>query len=141
MISLILCLVLGIVDAAKDIITFRFKQSVFYNLDRHFWDPLVSWKNKYKTPLTPFKPKWYYPFLAPKLEERFPFSSTMLVFLTDAWHLLKALTIITILSIVYFYSEMIGFSADLILCFCAYSFTFNLFESKVFNRTYWKYRK
>lgn len=141
MVSLFLCLLLGIVDAAKDIITFRFKQSVFYNLNRQFWDPLVSWKNKYKTPLSSFKPKWYYPFSAPNLEERFPFSSTMLVFLTDAWHLLKALTIITILSIVYFYSEMISFSADLILCFCAYSFTFNLFESKVFNRTYWKYRK
>ena len=96
MISLILCLVLGIVDAAKDIITFRFKQSVFYNLNRQFWDPLVSWKNKYKTPLTPFKPKWYYPVLAPKLEERFPFSSTMLVFLTDAWHLLKSTMIVCI---------------------------------------------
>lgn len=141
MISLILCLVLGILDAAKDIITFRFKQSVFYNLNHQFWDPLISWKNKYKVPLTPYKPKWYYPIFAPKLEERFPFSTTALVFLTDAWHLLKALYIVTILSAIFFYSQIISFSADIILCFCAYSFTFNLFESKIFNRTYWKYRK
>jgi hypothetical protein len=141
MVSLIFSLLLGIIDAAKDIITFRYKQSVFYKFNHQFWDPLVSWKNKYKTPLTPFKPKWYYPTLAPKLEERFPFSSTMLVFLTDAWHLLKSLYIFCILSIIFFYSPIIGFSADIILCFCAYSLTFNLFESKIFNRTYWKYRK
>jgi len=142
MISFILSLLLGIIDAAKDIITFRYKQSIFYNLNHQYWDPLISWKNKYKVPLSPYKKKWYYFNLyAPSLEERFPFSTTCLVFITDAWHLLKTLYILCTLSIIFFYSPIIGFSADIILCFCAYSLTFNLFESKIFNRTYWKYRK
>jgi hypothetical protein len=142
MISLILCLVLGIIDAAKDQITFRYKYSVFANLNSQFWDPIVSWKNKYKLPLEQYKSKWYhFKLFEPLLTERFAYSTTAFIFITDAWHLLKALYIMCIICIIFFYSKLVGLSADIILCYCAYSFTFNLFENKLFNGTYWKYRK
>ena len=60
-----------------------------------------SWENKYKIPLEDYKPKWYY--LAfdfnlfgkrfkfdglekPLYKERYMWSSTVFVFLTDYWH-------------------------------------------------------
>jgi len=46
-----------------------------------------EWKNKYN--LSKFRDKhwWYFKLYTPKLPEKFPFSSTILVFLTDRWHL------------------------------------------------------
>lgn len=60
-----------------------------------------SWKNKWYVvrdyskkdkPLIflPYRKRWYYFGLhTPKYKERFPFSSTILVFLTDQWHFKK----------------------------------------------------
>jgi hypothetical protein len=52
-----------------------------------------SWKNKWaldkqKNPL-PYISKWYHFGISLPYEERFPFSSTFLVFLTDAEHLFQ----------------------------------------------------
>lgn len=57
-----------------------------------------SWKNKWYWNITvqygkhrlPYESKWYYFGLyKPEFKERFPFSSTILVFTTDKWHLFK----------------------------------------------------
>jgi hypothetical protein len=52
-----------------------------------------SWKNKYEVnpdgTLVPIESKnhwWYYGLYKPNYAERFPLSSTALVFLTDDWH-------------------------------------------------------
>lgn len=61
------------------------------NFDDSWWSN--HWKNKYKRDgdypeiLLPYHSKWYYLGLhTPEFEERFPYSSTVLVFITDAWH-------------------------------------------------------
>ena len=49
-----------------------------------------DWKNKYKVVdgklLQPKNHWWYFGLYKPKFQEKFAFSSTILVFLTDRWH-------------------------------------------------------
>lgn len=49
-----------------------------------------SWQNKYSLPLSPNYKHWYYfGLLRTTYRERFIFSSTLLVILTNGWHLLQ----------------------------------------------------
>ena len=55
----------------------------------------ISWRNKWQIGIMgePLKveKKWYYFGVYPKYRERFPYSSTILVFLTDGEHLFQFL--------------------------------------------------
>ena len=66
----------GLFEAVMDTLQFRFYKSIFVGLDHRFWNPEVSWQNKWKDGCPKFGPK-------------FKGSTTYLVFLTDAWHLAK----------------------------------------------------
>lgn len=46
----------------------------------------MSWKYKYAFPMVPDYKHWYY-WWSIAYKERFMFSTTMLVFLSDGWHL------------------------------------------------------
>lgn len=72
----ILILLFVVCDAIQDVITFKYEYSVFRNLDPMYFNPAVSWRNKYKDG-------------NPVNGERFFGSTTFLVWLTDFWHLLK----------------------------------------------------
>jgi hypothetical protein len=53
-----------------------------------FWNKTQSWQNKYAFPLIRNYKHWYYfDLIKPIYKERFPFSATALVFVTDGWHL------------------------------------------------------
>ena len=65
-----------------------------------------GWTAKWKYPLQDYQKKWYHFGLKPKHEERFPFSSTLLVWLTDAEHFYQFIQTISLVCIV-------GFSAML----------------------------
>lgn len=71
-IGIILVILSSISEAIMDTIMFHYDRSVFIEKqNQQFWNPELSWKNKYKTDLkTP----------------KFPGSTTIFVFLTDAWH-------------------------------------------------------
>lgn len=75
-----LCFILtGLFEGVMDKLQFHYSNSVFYHLkNKMFWDPEISWQNKYKNGD---------PMDGPK----FPFSTSLLVGLTDAWHLSKLL--------------------------------------------------
>ena len=60
--------------AIKDTLAFHYGKSVFAGLDPQFWNPNISWKNKYAD--WPDDPS-----------PAFILSDTVFVFLTDAWHL------------------------------------------------------
>lgn len=65
----------GLSEAIMDTIMFHYKRSKFIKKQNQlFWDPKESWKNKYKSDLK--TPKFF-------------LSTTLLVFLTDAWHRFK----------------------------------------------------
>ena len=64
-------------EAIMDKIQFHYATSIFSNPAKYkqlFWNPNESWKNKWAD-------DWK--------TERFPGSSTIFVFTTDAWHLYK----------------------------------------------------
>lgn len=68
-----------------DTLQFHFMDSVFnrVGLRPRFWNPKLSWENKYKRDKSGH--------LIQPLTPRFPGSTTFLVFLTDGWHLFEAL--------------------------------------------------
>ena len=67
---ILLCVLSGIGDGVKDKLQFHLPASIF-PINHRFWDPRVSWKNKY--------------------DFRIPFASTIFVWMTDGWHLFKAI--------------------------------------------------
>jgi hypothetical protein len=66
-----------------DTIKNQFNISIFKNLNRKYFDPAISHLNKWKDGIK-------------SLGESFPGSSTIFVWLTDFWHLLKAIGLILI---------------------------------------------
>ena len=73
-----LCLALaGLTNGVCDTLQFHFGSSkLSQKKNRLFWDPKQSWRNKYKNG-------------DPDQGPRFPLSTTLLVWTTDAWHLFK----------------------------------------------------
>ena len=76
--SIILLVLAGISKAVKDRIMTGWTGSKFerWGLDRNWWDNQISWRNKWKLKNG-----------IVSQSERFLFSSTLFVFVTDAWHL------------------------------------------------------
>ena len=120
-----------------DKIDHNWSSSIFKNIDKNsrlykWMNPRVSWYNKWKLkdgkliPLdeAPFYYLWLY---NPKYKERFIYSSTFLVFLTDAWHLAKHFMILSIILSILFYAPIFGFLGDLVLYFIVLEIGFNLF--------------
>ncbi|MBC8315548.1 MAG: hypothetical protein H8E51_08590 [Bacteroidetes bacterium] len=71
-ILLVLLTIAGIGKSIMDTLQFHFSASIFKNKG-HWWNPKDSWKNKYKN-------------RDPNQGEAFPGSTTIFVFVTDAWH-------------------------------------------------------
>ena len=79
MVVLIIALLIisGMYEAIRDSIQSNYPCTIFRKYNSLFWDPTISWRNKYshvldKTPA-------------------FFGSTTFFVFLTDAWHLFKTI--------------------------------------------------
>ena len=68
----------GTCYAIKDTLAFKFKSSIFRDLNPDYWNPSKSWRNKYKNRMAYQGPA-------------FIGSTTFLSFLTDAWHLFQFL--------------------------------------------------
>lgn len=82
----ILCWVgAAIFEAIKDTLAFKFKTSIFRNFNPDWWNPSISWRNKYREG-------------RPFLGARFPGSTHVLSLVTDAWHLCQWLTIASVLT-------------------------------------------
>lgn len=75
-VGLILVSLSAISESIMDKIQFHYDKSIFSNekFNQLFWNPVESWKNKWKEDLK---------------TEKFLGSSTIFVFTTDAWHLFK----------------------------------------------------
>ena len=73
----ILFVIQAIADAVVDTLSHHMSTSVFKGLlNNHWWDPKISFKNKYRYGHKDEGP-------------RFLGSTTFLVFITDAWHMFK----------------------------------------------------
>jgi hypothetical protein len=134
MITLILMMIAGALNAIMDRIAFTFKSSVFKNLNPHFWNVKESWKNQWKWPLRPYNKKYYLGLYTPRYEEKFPFSSTFLIWTTDAWHLAKSLMLGFITLGIVLYCPMFNFIIDMFLYYCAFTIIFTYFYEYILKK-------
>lgn len=127
MITLFLLFLAGALNATMDVLSFRYKTSIFskYPKLQSFFNPQESWVNKYKDN-------------NPNLGPKFFGSKTFLVFLTDAWHFAKMLMITLFTLAIVFYNPVIATEsifvnivANLLLMRVVFSSTFELFFSKI----------
>lgn len=102
--------------ACMDVLQFRYDVSRFK--DNEWFDPRFSWKNKWKN--------------GNRSEgEAFPLSSTVLVFLTDGWHLFQFGFLTSMFLGVVFYKPMFHWAIDFIILKSIFTGTFELMFSKV----------
>lgn len=72
--AFILLILSGVSKAVMDKTNFHYHVSIFNSWNPLFWNPELSWRNKYKKGLKGEGPKFFG-------------STTFLVWTTDAWHL------------------------------------------------------
>lgn len=98
-----------------------------------WWNKSTGWEYKWKMPLTPQTKKlWYYLWIwTPKNIERFPYSSTVLVFLTDGWHLSQFLFLGFIFFGVVLYEPLFSYDDFMVTVMVNYSIL-----RVVFNTTF-----
>jgi hypothetical protein len=69
----------AVCEGVMDTLQFHYTYSVFFHFsNKWFWDPSISWRNKYRN-------------ADPLGGPRFPGSTTLFVGFTDAWHMFKLL--------------------------------------------------
>lgn len=129
MLSLILIILAGILNAVMDKIAFNPKDSIFKNLDPKFWSVKESWKNQWKWPLEPYTGWYYFGLYRPRNRENFPYSNTFMVWATDAWHLSKALMLGLIMLSIVAYKPMFGWLIDGFIYYCGFTVAFTYFYS------------
>jgi len=87
-----------------------------------------SWKNKYEDGLPAYEKKWYHFGIHPDYKEKFAFSSTFFVFLTDGEHLFQFLK-----------NRFVDFAFAMISWWLALaSFTGQMIGSQVKERLKWQ---
>jgi hypothetical protein len=108
----------GICFAIMDTLAYHFKISVFKNLNETYWNPDLSWRNKYKLRI-------------PTKGEKFPFSTTILVFLTDAWHFFQFVGYSCIILAIIFYEPISHPIVDFLLLKTVLTTTKHIFYKKI----------
>lgn len=121
MLTLFLVFLSAICNAVMDVITYRFDTSIFSKVVRLKWfiDPKVSWRNKYKNG-------------DPSQGPKFPFSTTLLCFITDAWHLIKNIMLVLLYVGITCYIPIINPVLDVILYYIVFGVTFEICWSRLF---------
>jgi hypothetical protein len=116
--SVIFIILAAFFNAVMDVLSTRYYISIFsISKNRQFWDWNMSWRNK-----------WQWGEKANG--ERFLFSSTMLSFLTDGWHLAKAIMLMFISLAIIFYKPMLGV-LDVFIFSIAWGLTFEFCYNKL----------
>ncbi len=95
----------------------------YYDFGAQFWDPRISWVNKYITNndgILEYKPKFFG-------------STTFLVFLTDGWHLMKEIMLSSMCISFGFISEYNTFLLFVITRF-SIGIVFHIFYTYIFNK-------
>jgi len=122
MISVILMILAGILNSCMDVLQFKYQNSIFKFWKSQQWiDPSKSSQNK-----------WKYDEFGMWTGEKFFGSSTFLVFLTDFWHLCKFLMLLSISAAIIFYTPLVNWWIDILILYCSFTVTFELFYSKIF---------
>lgn len=112
----ILVLLLGVINSCMDMNFNMYHKSIFSKLNPRFWNPYESWKNKWKNG-------------NPEKGEKFFGSTTVFVFITDSWHLFKALFVYLMFFTIITYENIFGYY-DFIIYLCLWFLGFE--ATKIF---------
>jgi hypothetical protein len=115
MISLIFMFFEGFFNSVMDTLDHHYSTSIFKDWNPYFWNPALSWKQKYELP------DW--------IPDTF----------TDSWHIAKFLQIISFLIAIVFYAPITGFfgigtlntAVDFLCLGILRNLTFNLFYNYI----------
>lgn len=115
MISLILISLAAFLNASMDKCFNMFDSSIFNTskFNQNFWNPSISWKNKWKNGDR-------------NQGEKFFGSSTFLVWLTDGWHLLKMVFLLSIIISIILYKPLFSIVIDGLLLIILWFIIFEL---------------
>ncbi len=106
----------AICNAIMDKLAHHYNKSIFTELDPRFWNPNMSWLNKYvgRNPDKGHRKVWVF---------KYP------VALTDAWHLFKSLMLVFLMAAVvcYSYAGVWWAVSDFLFLGGIWILTFNLF--------------
>lgn len=120
MFTFVFLFISGIFNGSMDALSYKFGASFFSKLNPQFWNPNLSWKNKWKNG-------------DPKQGPNFLFSNNALVSLTDGWHLTKALHLFFIFLAIVFYNPVDNLWYDYILDFIICRYTYALGFVLIYN--------
>lgn len=120
--AVVLCIFAGISKGITDVTSFHFDKSIFVNKPL-FWNPLVSWKNKYKDG-------------DKNKGAKFLGSTTIFVLFTDGWHLFGFLERIFLCAAFIFIGLLIAgnlwFLFGALIGYIIFFLTFHLFFTTIF---------
>lgn len=106
----------GMLNATMDVLKVRYKTCIFSDWKNQQWiNPGLSWVNKWK----------------PDSEIGDKIMSTVLVWVTDMWHMVKMLMLVCISLAIVFYVPMFSFWLDAIIFYCLFTITFEIFFSTI----------
>ena len=127
MISLLLVALAAICNAVMDVISFHYKQSIFTKYNPQWWNPAISWKNKYIDWDNDVRMEKVI-YIGNLFSIKYP------TFLTDAWHFFKSLMIVLLGFAIVFYNPVVNIYVDIILVGLAWNLIFNVFYNKIFKK-------
>ena len=111
MITIYLLIISAFAKSIMDTLHFHFDISIFSNLKQSWWNPLTSWKNKWKNG-------------DPKQGENFWGSSRWFVRFTDAWHFFQGMMITCLMLSIVLYQTVFSIWIDFFVMYFIFTFTF-----------------
>ena len=123
MISCIFFFLAAICSAIMDNLSQHWFKSKFKKFNNQWWNPEISWKNKYIN--GDWKNGEKHIFIYKFIKIKYP------IILTDAWHFFKFLMVFCIVLATTTYTPFLGFFIDVLLLGLVWILTFNIFYDKV----------
>lgn len=117
--TIVLLIIAAIANACMDVIWNNYNNSIFKNLPISWFNPRVSWENKWN---------WW-----PTKVGRF-LMSTVFVFVTDFWHLCKFVMLVCISLFFAINVKIWNDFGEAVIVYCIFTITFELFWSKFLIR-------
>lgn len=122
MISYILILLASICNAIMDVTSFHYDNSIFNKLNPKYWNPQISWKNK------------YIDWDKGNKERKKLFGINIAPAFTDAWHFFKSLMIILMVSSIVLYKPLFNIWIDFLVIGFIWNGTFSFFYNVIFKK-------
>lgn len=110
----------GIANSIMDTVMFRYPSSIFNRYDANWWDPRVSWRNKWKNG-------------DPTQGEKYWGSSRWFVRFTDAWHFYQGMMFTGFIGAIVMYGTLFNFLLDFVILYLAFSVTFSVFYDYIWR--------